>query len=160
LRRGWGLELLSMTWFRWLGITLISSQHLPSFYLLPRSSKSLPSASSKLSLRLFFSSNQQASPFQARLIVFICITVVARHHCDEAAFNPVVVAPDRCSLLTNLPTTTSGGHLRKCSEEREPAGIWRQGGLLLSWSAARTEFITGLDVQFCGFDGFRWGSLD
>jgi len=20
----------------------------------------------------------------------------------------------------------------------------------------RTELITGLDVQFCGFDGFRW----
>jgi len=40
----------------------------------------------------------------------------------------------------------------------EPTGVWRQNGLLLY--GLRTEFITGLGLQFCGFDGFRWGSLD
>src|SRR6266853_2394825 len=34
-REGWSLGLLSMTWFRWLGTTLISFQHLPRPHLLP-----------------------------------------------------------------------------------------------------------------------------
>ena len=147
-----------MTWFRWLGTTLISSSHLPSSYLLPCSSKSLPSVSSKLSYRLLSSSNQQAFPFQARVIVFICTTVVARNRAVTKPLSiPLVVAPDRYSFVNkSYGPPLQEGIARSPSGESEPTGIRRQDGLLL-YVCTRTEFITGLGLQFCSFDGFRWG---
>jgi hypothetical protein len=68
LREGWGLGLFSMTWFRWLGTTLISFQHLPRPHLLPLLfPKSLPSTSILTFPRTTFLFQPASFPFPSKI---------------------------------------------------------------------------------------------
>ena len=151
MREGTSLGLLSMTWFRWLGITLISFQHLPRPHLLPLLfPKSLPSVSSNFPSDCFSLLTSKLSPFQARLIVFICTTVVAPPHpCDEAALMPIVITPDRYSFVNKLTDSYFRRHRGKSQQgERTNRGMATEWSAAI-WSADRIH--TGLGASVLQF---------